>query len=224
MASRIMHLVLAQELLKDRKLSQSEAFLFGALLPDAPRSPAGKAGNRASHFLADRGPLRTYDLDEFRQLYGERLREEGLYLGYYLHLIQDIVYRRFQHGKWAWGKLSKEQFTRLYQDYSLLNDLFICQYRLENNVKIPREAEGEDICRRFSLRPGELLEQVEEDFRRERAGEPEEPVFLTWNMAREFLGAALALCQKELYALGKGGSLLDPWELAWESQRPYHAV
>lgn len=51
-----------------------------------------------------------------------------------------------------------------------------------------------------------------------------QPVFLTWNMAREFLGAALVLCQKELYALGKGGSLLDPWELAWESQRPYHAV
>ncbi|MCI9553428.1 MAG: zinc dependent phospholipase C family protein, partial [Acutalibacter sp.] len=171
-----MHLVLAQELLKDRELSQPEAFLFGALLPDAPRPPAGKAGNRASHFLADRGPLRTYDLDEFRQLYGERLREEGLYLGYYLHLIQDIVYRRFQHGKWAWGKLSKEQFTRLYQDYSLLNDRFICQYRLENKVKIPKEVEEEDICRRFFLRTGELLEQVEEDFRRERAGEPEEPV------------------------------------------------
>ena len=34
----------------------------------------------------------------------------------------------------------------------------------------------------------------------------------------------MVLCQKELYALGKGGSLLDPWELAWESQRPYHAV
>lgn len=211
MASRIMHLVLARELLKGRELSQPEAFVFGSLLPDAPRPETAGKGNRASHFLADRGPLRTYDLEEFRRLYGERLREEGLYLGYYLHLIQDIVYRRFQHGKWNWGRLSQEDFARLYQDYSLLNGLLIRRYGLREE-SIPEEGDGEELCRRFSLRPGELLEQVRDDFRRKGTGEP---AFLTWDMAEEYVRAAFELCQRELEALGRGEPLLDPWDLAW---------
>ncbi|RKJ39590.1 hypothetical protein D7X94_11535 [Acutalibacter sp. 1XD8-33] len=215
MASRIMHLLLARELLKTREFAQPEAFLFGSLLPDAPRSETAGKGNRASHFLADRDPLRTYDLEAFRRLYGDRLREEGLYLGYYLHLVQDSVYRRFQHGKWRWGRLSEEEFHILYRDYSRLNGQFIRRYGLKNTVKLPENGEKEDVCLRFSLRPGELLEQMEEDFRREEPGEPEEPGFLTWEMAQEFVEEAFQVCQKELSALSGGGPLLDPWSLAW---------
>lgn len=211
MASRIMHLTLARELMKTREFARPEAFLFGSLLPDAPRPEMAEKGNRASHFLAERGPLRTYDLEEFRRLYGERIWEEGACLGYYLHLIQDIVYRRFQHGKWNWGRLSQEDFARLYQDYSLLNGLLIRRYGLKEE-SIPEEGDGEELCRRFSLRPGELLEQVRDDFRRKGTGEP---AFLTWDMAEEYVRAAFELCQRELEALGRGEPLLDPWDLAW---------
>lgn len=68
------------------------------------------------------------------------------------------------------------------------------------------------MCRRFSLRPGELLEQVRWDFRSTGAGEP---AYLTWEMVRDFIQAALELCQKELDAMAGGGPLLDPWDLAW---------
>ena len=34
------------------------------------------------------GTKKTYDFDRYREMFGERMLKDDLYLGYYLHLVQ----------------------------------------------------------------------------------------------------------------------------------------
>lgn len=213
MASRVMHLAIVQALLPRQAWKDPEALVFGALLPDA--MPPG-SNSRMSHFVACQRGMRCYDLKEFRRLYGDKLAEEGLYLGYYLHLIQDIVYRRFLYGPYNLHFRTPAERELLYRDYAILNRYLIEKKGLAPIAACPAQAEEAEIRGRFGLEPRRLLADLERDFTRAVEGEA---AFITREMAEEYLGAALALCEKELDALKTGAPLLDPWELAWNIRR-----
>ena len=88
MASSIIHLAIAEELMKRRSFISAERLRFGVVLPDA-----GDGARSRSHLriqIDERG-RKTYDLERFRAMYGARMQRDELYLGYYLHLIQDIA-------------------------------------------------------------------------------------------------------------------------------------
>ncbi len=214
MASRVMHLAVAHALTARRRFKDPQAFLLGALLPDAPRP---RENARASHFVSTRGDKRTYDLEEFRGLYGKKLAEEGLYLGYYLHLVQDIAYRRLLYGKYDLRRYMPQQLDRLYQDYSILNGTIIKKYRLPCLAMLPAGIEDAAVCRQFRLNAQGLLAELEGDFNRKAEGET---TLFSREMAEEYIQSALALCETELTALTQGFPPLDPWTLAWTINKP----
>lgn len=213
MASRVMHLAVATLLMRERAFRDPAGLLAGALLPDA--NPPG-VNSRLSHFVATRDGKRNYDAGAFRGLYGDRLGEEGLYLGYYLHLLQDIAYRRFLYCDHDLHFRTQEQREALYRDYRILNGYFIEKYGLTCPEGFPAGTEDAAVCRQFGLEPGRLLEDLRRDF----AGSPQgEPAFITPELAEEYVRSAWALCREELDALAQGRPLLDCWKLAWDVDR-----
>ena len=88
MASRILHLAAAKLILDEHPVADEKRFRLGSILPDA--------GERVSaHFRVriDGGTKTMMALSGFRARFADKM-DDPLYLGYYLHLVQDIVFRK----------------------------------------------------------------------------------------------------------------------------------
>ena len=90
MASIIMHLAVTSEVAKNYKFKNMDRLMFGATLPDASK---GKAAHL--HKFVWGYNKKVYDFEFYREKFGELMKTDDLYLGYYLHLVQDICYRHF---------------------------------------------------------------------------------------------------------------------------------
>ncbi|MBQ7925133.1 MAG: hypothetical protein IJ335_02450, partial [Lachnospiraceae bacterium] len=90
MASSIVHLAITNELIKRYSFRDVHRLKYGSVIVDA-----GYNGNSHLKINVFDGQKKTYDFDSFRQMFGEKMREDDFYLGYYLHLVQDVLYRRF---------------------------------------------------------------------------------------------------------------------------------
>ena len=88
MASRILHLAVADALLKEFDIDGPARFFLGSVLPDAKIDSRLRALPHYQTILPN--GLITYKLKEFLSVYGSKMMDDSLYLGYYLHLIQDI--------------------------------------------------------------------------------------------------------------------------------------
>ena len=60
------------------------------------------------------------DFELFRSKYGELMKTDDLYLGYYLHLVQDICYRHFVYDKYKWNPMIPGNVEKLHKDYSII--------------------------------------------------------------------------------------------------------
>ena len=207
MASSIVHLAIINELIKLRSFRAEDRLKLGAVLADF--------GIRRETHLQIRlpnGNKRTYDLNRFRAEFGKKLLEDDLYLGYYLHLVQDIVYRRLIYGKYAWDPTIEGNIERLHRDYSILNGAIIEKYGLKNDIAVPKDFESEAINRLYAFDTDLLLESMEKFFNKREEGEI---FFFTREMADEFILEAVKTCLKELDVLESGGELMDIVECAW---------
>ena len=210
MASRILHLALAEELLKEFDIPDRRRFRFGSILPDAKIDSLLRAAPHFQKALAN--GLITYALQDFLSLYGEKMKTDSLYLGYYLHLIQDIIYRRYMYALPYWDARITENIAQLHSDYRKLNRYIIESRRLENNILLPEDFPEEDINLRFEFDAVGFLRELDGDFKNIHEGEF---IHFTPSMADEYLALALDACRNELRAIKEGLPLLDEIEMAW---------
>lgn len=206
MASRIIHLAVSAELAGKTGLPDTDRFLFGAVIPDAaPKSishrkiilPSGK---------------KTYDLTGFREEFSDKLKTDELYLGFYLHLIQDIYYRQFVYNKYHWDPAPPGSIMRLHNDYALMNPYIIEKYHLKNTVYAPPGVKNEPLFGNGVYPVENFLAEFKKDFTRRAQGEV---FFFTREMADEFIALAAEKCVEETEALYTGKALTDELELAW---------
>ena len=87
MASSIIHMAVTRLTALKLNLKDSDRLLLGAVLPDLC---ADEYPNSHLKLRIRGGTKNTYDLAAFRNSYGNLMAEDCLYLGYYLHLVQDI--------------------------------------------------------------------------------------------------------------------------------------
>lgn len=213
MASRMMHLAAVQELEKEIGFSDADRFKLGILLPDAC---AGTVSTTVSHLKTKicGGKRITYRLSAFRTAYGERMRTDKLYLGYYLHLVQDLLYRHFLYTEYHFDPVAEEKRRGLYRDYALLNSYLIQKYRIREDLVIPPDLERESL---FAIGPFDY-ERLTRDFRADFASRRDtEPDFLTPERADEYVERAVERCLREIQALEAGSALMDEREYAWAS-------
>ncbi len=218
MASRLIHLAVTEGLIVRRGLADAERLRFGSILPDAvgTRRESGVA-----HFKITlcSGSRRTYDLTAFRELFGERMRADCLYLGYYLHLIQDMSFRNYLYVLHRWDPTPPGNVARLHSDYLLLNRHVAGRYGLRDGLTLPDGFGSEPLNRIAKYLPGKLLEALRADFLPAEA-EPGKSFFFTSEMADEYISLSTELCLKELDALERGGSCFDEREWSWKTAAP----
>ncbi len=210
MASSIIHLAITSELTKQFDFSDTGRLKFGAILPDA-----GK-GNE-SHLNKYLWGLnkKAYDFELFRSKYGELMKTEDLYLGYYLHLVQDICYRHFVFDKYKWNPMIPGNVEKLHKDYSIINYYVATRYGLSNDIQVPDKFEDELIASQCTYDIAGLMKSMAGYF----IPVPEEDIFFfTKDMADEFIAEAVDQCLKELKALESGKGMIDSYDNAWDSK------
>lgn len=208
MASGVVHLAVVHELMKRRSFRDPVRLKFGALLPDA-----GDRGGRRSHLrISFEDGRRSYDFEGFRRLFGSRMREDDLYLGYYLHLVQDALYRHFVYGRYRWDPRAPGNIDRLHRDYELVNGYVISRYALVNDLAVPEGFEREALCGLCSFDTAGLLNDAEAWFG--PAGEGE-IFFFTAEMSDEYISEAAAFCLEEIERIENGAPGLDARAIAW---------
>lgn len=196
------------------QIKDRNRFLFGALLPDVYRE--GDSSHNSHMKMRIRGGGRvTYDLTGFKEGYGKLMAEDSLYLGYYLHLVQDLVFRDFVYNEHHWNPAAAGNIERLHNDYRLINSYIIKKYGLRNELAIPSDFEKEPINALYPFGFHCLCDDLKSDF---SAPSPGDIFFFTKEMADSFIRRACDICGKELQAWREGNRYVDAYDWAWKKR------
>ena len=212
MASSIMHLAVINELARRFQFKDQNRLRFGAILPDAGTKDV-------SHLkISICGCNKTtYDLEGFRSRFGHLMRTDDLYLGYYLHLIQDTVYRYFVCDRYHWDPTIPGNVEKLHNDYVITNHYITGKYGLQDDLIVPERMDTESICDLCHYDIQELMLSVKSAY---QELQDKEVYFFSTEMADEYITEAVKACLAELEALSTGGELTDSYDNAWEKP-PY---
>ena len=208
MASSIIHLAITEKATNNLKIKDPYRLRLGAVLPDGTVHGNGHMKIRICDATRS-----TYDLESFRERFGGKMKEDDLYLGYYLHLIQDIIFRRFVYSVYHWDPLPPGNVERLYRDYTITNEHVIQTHGLEQSMLRYLDLSGEPILSLGEFDVRELVDRIHKQF------VPVEDTgifFFTRKMADEFIEMASALCREELQALANGKPCMSSTEWSWE--------
>lgn len=143
------------------------------------------------------------------------MKTDDLYLGYYLHLVQDICYRHFVYDKYKWNPMIPGNVEKLHKDYSIINIYVATRYGLSNDLKVPDKFDDEPIASQCAYDINWLMKSMASYF----IPVPEESIFFfTKDMADEFIAEAVDQCLKELKALETGEGMIESYDNAWDSK------
>lgn len=214
MASRILHLAVAEKIMERVPIQKQSRFRLGILLPDAYRAGGSKA---VSHFMIPicGGSKKTYDLQRFRDTFKDKMKTDALYLGYYLHLIQDLVFRRLVYEEHNWNPRIPGNVARLHEDYERLNPHVITHYGLKNSLELPEDFFDEKINTVYPFDVHILLSNLNHDFEGETELRKGTAFFFTQEMAVAFIDKAAEVCIAEVNALREGKYSVRSYDYAW---------
>ncbi|MDE6518356.1 MAG: tyrosine-protein phosphatase [Acetatifactor sp.] len=214
MASRIIHLAITNELIKKYPFKDPARLKLGSVLPDA--CAPGRT-TEASHLKIKLcgATKKTYDLTLYREKFDQKMREDDLYLGYYLHLIQDILFRYFMYEMHHWDSRTPGNVDKLHNDYVLINTYVVRQYQLTDDIVLPEDFEEETIYEIYPFDAGNFVAEMKQDFLSYCQGEP---FFFTQELADAFIRMAMDVCARELETFWAGEAGLDEYLWAWKNK------
>ena len=209
MAQRTVHYVFGLRLAEACGIRDVPRFLLGSLLPDAIGS---KEDRDITHF-AFRGSdgTRYYQFDRFRFEFAAEM-SDPLYLGYYMHLVEDSFYRAFCHEDYQLYFIKDEAVRALHRDYHLLNPWLVRRYALENRLKIPSDFHTETLASIAGFDLTKLQADLAQDFTEQPTGDF---TYLSPAMMEEFIERYLPQAEAELRAVLEGRELLHAVDFAW---------
>ena len=209
MAQRIVHYLLASKLADSCPVSDRQRFLAGSLLPDAYVSVSDR---KRTHYKAAEGDAHIFDFNRFRTEFRDLIFSDDLYLGYYLHLIEDALYRQFLWRNRYERPLNMEQAKLLHQDYHILNAVFIERYRLVNELTEPVSLEEEPVARIAPFSAETMVKELAGDFTERITGSFR---YVNEEMIEAYISVAFPVCLGEMNAVREGRFTLDAREFRY---------
>lgn len=209
MAQRIVHYLIAVSLAEEYPVSDRQRFLTGSLLPDAYRSVRERD---ITHYKVSEGDIHYSDFRRFREEFRDRILLDDLYLGYYLHLVEDALYRRYLRTHDYRRPMNLEQRVQLHQDYHILNFLLIEQHHLRNELRSPIALSAEPISRILPFQLPELIDDLNHDFHEQVYGTCR---YVTLDIISGFVTEAYPVCAQEMSAVRNGRFTLEPRDYAY---------
>lgn len=213
MASRIMHLAIANEIAKEIEIEDMNRFRLGSILPDAYAKGLGTATSHLK-IKINNNTQNTYRLAWFREEYKSEMQQDSLYMGYYMHLIQDILFRHFVYDDYKWNPVPEGNVQRLHKDYGLINTYVINKYNVSDKLDIPSDMNGDALIEIYPFDFEQLKINFIGDFQTRCEGEI---FFFTEKMADEYIGKVTKMCVAEIEAIREDGYIIDEVKYAWLS-------
>ena len=210
MAQRTIHYLFGELFSKRIELKDKQRFLLGNVLPDA----YAKGSDRdRTHFIVKTDTQVYFDFSKFRDEYDVLIRNDDLYLGYYMHLVEDAFYRQFLYSDRVIRPRNPEEVAMLHNDYHILNSHIVNNYHLQNELICPIDLEDEAIDNIAEFSVNGFLEEMSGDFVDQTTGTTR---FLTEALLDKFIEEYVSLGLKELQSIRSGSSLLRPIDFAWQ--------
>ena len=212
MAQRTIHYLFGERIFHQVKLTDKKRFLLGSILPDAIEP----AFRNASHFKVKTETHKYFDFEAFRNQYFDLMLHDDLYLGYYLHLVEDAFYRAFFYSDRFTMPRTREEVPILHNDYHILNSYIVQKYNIHNILGNSFSLENEPLCDIAPFLIDEFLCEMAYDFTEQTEGNT---VFLTESMLDEYVGAYIPLAIEEVKSIKSGYSSLIAADYAWPANR-----
>jgi hypothetical protein len=148
MGSRMMHLIIANQVFEKLEIPNQQRFLLGGIAPDAAFTPDSK---NTSHFFEGRldDGTRFVNYKGFIEKYQADIQDEFM-LGYLTHLISDDVWMKFIYFKNDfYNRLAAdpELLGRWHEDFRKLNGKLIEKFECgELKNKLVGVSLGNKVC------------------------------------------------------------------------------
>lgn len=214
MASRIIHLAITDKLMQKHSFKNINRLKLGTILPDAA-APGHTTEDSHLKIKICGGTKKTYDLTRYRNQFGRLMLEDDLYLGFYLHLVQDILFRYFMYELHGWDSKTPGHVDRLHNDYALINSYVIRKYRISQDIRLPENLGQEALFQIYPFGIRDFLADMENDFLPYHQGEI---FFFTEEMADTYIQMAADACDREIQALRAGKPGMDEYVRAWKNK------
>ena len=211
MAQRTIHYLFGEMISRQVKLTDKKRFLLGSILPDA----IDPACRNTSHFKVKTPTHKYFDFASFRNQYFDLMRHDDLYLGYYMHLVEDAFYRAFFYSDRFTMPRSKDEVPILHNDYHILNNYIVRKYQIHNILEGIFSLENEPLRHIATFRIDEFLREMAKDFTEQTEGTP---VFLTADSLDEYVKIYLPLAVEEVKTIRNGSSILTPTDYSWPAK------
>lgn len=212
MAQRTIHYLFGDMISKHVEIQDKARFLFGMILPDA-----FDAGERdKSHFKIRTDTHSYFDFEAFRKKYLNRMLQDDLYLGYYMHLVEDAFYRAFIYEDRFVMPRTQDEVIILHNDYHLLNAYIVKKYNIHNILEKEFDLKKEPISEITNFHTKECIAGLLQEFVEQPTGTTR---FLTENMLDEFVEKYIQLAIDEVRNIKTGNSILEVMDYAWLRKR-----
>ena len=140
---------------------------------------------------------------------------DDLYLGYYIHIVEDVYYRYFIHTDKGIPRAAIPELREvIYRDYRLLNGYIEKKYDLERNVTKPEGFEKEAINSLYPFDADKMLSDLAGDYADNTQGVP---VYHTPEILDEFVDIYFPKCEAVLCSARRGDAPPDPLEYKWSA-------
>ena len=213
MAQRTIHYLIGEELI-GMGVRDVDRFRVGNLLPDAIEDLVFRD---LTHYQREEmvgGESKRFsDFERFRREFAPLVETDGLYLGYYMHLVEDACYRMF----WKKVGLQERQMTRekvavLHNDYHLLNAYIVRSRGLRDEIVFPENFDREPVKRIYPFLLKDFLDEMRGDFSENPQGTTR---YMTEALLEDYLVGAMPVCREALRRILSGGEPMDPRDLTW---------
>lgn len=208
MAQRTVHYLFGEMIARQTGLEDKERFLLGSILPDAV--DADDKGR--SHFKVKTDTMVYIDFDAFQTRYFDRMLRDDLYLGYYMHLVEDAFYRCFVHQNRIVMPRTRAEVDCLHNDYHILNSYIVEKYRIHNILDKAVISGDETICNISAFHIQESLDKLSAEFMEQTHGTT---VFLTEEILDKFIETYIPLAIKEVKCIKSGRSNFRTGDYTW---------
>ena len=212
MAQRTIHYLFGEMISRQTQIRDKKRFLLGSILPDA----IDTANRNLSHFKIETDTHKYFDFESFRNRYFQQILQDDLYLGYYMHLVEDAFYRDFFYNSSLPMPRVREEVKYLHQDYHILNAYIVQKYQLKNILGTSFPLSNTPILDLTTFFIDPFLAELSHDFIEQTQGQT---TFLTEALLDQFIARFLPLAIEEVDSVQKGTSLLKATDFAWPANR-----
>ena len=212
MAQRTVHYLFGEMISNQIILTDKKRFLLGSILPDA----IDVSYRNTTHYKVKTDTHKYLDFDAFRNIYFDQILHDDLYLGYYMHLVEDAFYRTYIYNDRFTMPRTRDEVPVLHNDYHILNSYIVKKYGITNILGNTFSLENEPLCEIAPFLIDEFLWEMAYDFSEQTEGNT---VFLTENMLDEYIKTYIPLAIEEATCIRSGSTILRATDYAWLIKR-----